>query len=75
MNKWTSCQYDDSLSLVNVTIVEGGINPRQQVLRRSHEFEREHKGCIAIEVEGGVENCPIGVISQDVADNQFKRGK
>ncbi|MBF1999570.1 MAG: hypothetical protein IGS50_02470 [Synechococcales cyanobacterium C42_A2020_086] len=75
MKKWTSCQYDDSLHLVSVTIVEGGINPRQQVIRRSQEYENDHKGCAAIEVEGGFENCPIGIQTQDIDQFHCTRGK
>lgn len=75
MNKWTSCQYDDSLHLVGVNSVEGGWNPRQQAIRRSQEYEYEHRGCVALEVEGGFENCPIAVMNQVVTENQFVRGK
>ena len=75
MHRWTSCQYDNSLHLVSVNVVEGGINPRQQVMRRSQEYERDHKGCAAIEVEGGVENCPIHVVAQDVNQSHSIRGK
>jgi hypothetical protein len=75
MLKWTSCQYDNSQNLVSVTVVEGGINPRQQVIRRSQEYEQEYKGCAAIEVEGGIENCPIGLMSQAVSDCHSHRGK
>jgi hypothetical protein len=75
MKKWTSCQYDTSQNLIGVTIVEGGFNPRQQVIRRSQEYEREHKGCAAVEVEGGFENCPIDLMAQAVAEFHSSRGK
>ncbi len=75
MDKWTSCQYDDSFNLAGVTIVEGGFNTRQQATRRSHEYEKEHKGCAAIEVEGGAENCPIHLVVQEVAQHHLIRGK
>lgn len=75
MKTWTSCQYDDSLHLVSINVVDGGLNPRQQAIRRSQEYEQDHKGCVAIEVEGGVENCPIGVMFNDVTENNFVRGK
>lgn len=75
MKRWTSCQYDNSLHLASVTIVEGGANPRQQVTRRSCEYERDHKDCAAIEVEGGFENCPIDLMAQDVVESRSLRGK
>lgn len=75
MKTWTSCQYDEGLHLVSVAIVEGGINPRRQVTRRSEEYELGHKGCVAIEVEGGLENCPVHVAVQEVDENHFIRGK
>jgi hypothetical protein len=75
MKTWTSCQYNDSLNLVSVTTVDGGMNPRQQAIRRSQEYEQDHKGCVAIEVAGGFENCPIGVMAEVIAENHFIRGK
>lgn len=75
MKTWTSCQYNDSLHLVSINTVDGGMNPRQQAIRRSQEYEQDHKGCVAIEVEGGVENCPIGVMANHVAENHCVRGK
>lgn len=75
MDKWTSCQYDDSLNLIGVTIVEGGFNTKQQVIRRSHEYENDHRGCAAIEVEGGSENCPIHLVPQEVNQRHLIRGK
>ncbi|WP_208734711.1 hypothetical protein, partial [Corallococcus praedator] len=65
MHKWTSCRYDASLNLAEVTVVEGGTNPRRMVTFRSQSYERDHKGCTAIEVEGGVENCPIGLVAEE----------
>lgn len=75
MEKWTSCQYDASLKLANVTVVEGGMNPKRLVMYRSQTYERENKGCMAIEVEGGVENCPIGLAAEEVTLNHSHRGK
>lgn len=73
MHKWTSCQYDSSMQLVGVTMVGGGMNPKYQVLRHSYEYENSHHGCSAIEVEGGVENCPLCVESQEVARSHTRR--
>ncbi|NEQ27522.1 MAG: hypothetical protein F6K28_52665 [Microcoleus sp. SIO2G3] len=75
MKKWTSCQYDASLNLTKVTVVEGGTNPRRMVTQRSQSYEREHKGCMAIEVEGGFENCPIGLVAEEAVLNHSYRGK
>lgn len=75
MQRWTSCQYDGSLHLVSVTSVEGGFNPKQQATRRSHEYERDHRGCAAIEVEGGFENCPIDLVANEVIESHSIRGK
>ncbi|MCU0524155.1 MAG: hypothetical protein MUF72_04950 [Elainella sp. Prado103] len=75
MDKWTSYQYDDSFHLVGITIVEGGFNAKQQVTRRSHEYEREHRGCAAIEVKGGPENCPVTMNAEIVEKLHMIRGK
>jgi hypothetical protein len=75
MKKWTSCQYDGSLHLVGINSVEGGWNPRQQAIRRSQDYEQDHKGCVALEVEGGFENCPIDLMLQPATENHFVRGK
>lgn len=75
MDKWTSCQYDDSFHLVGITIIEGGFNTKQQATRRSHEYEKEHRGCAAIEIEGGFENCPITMNAQVVERLHANRGK
>jgi len=75
MKKWTFCQYDEFFHLANVTMIEGGMNPRRLVVQRSQACEREHEGCVAIEVEGGFENCPIGLDVEGVALNHPCRGK
>jgi hypothetical protein len=75
MTKWTSCQYDGSQNLLSISSVEGGMNPRRQAILRSQEYERDHKGCPALEVEGGFENCPIGVLPEIVDEYHFMRGK
>ncbi len=75
MTKWTSCQYDDAQHLSHCISVEGGFNPRQQATRRSHEYEISHKGCAAVEVPGGVENCPIDLMAQVADEYHSCRGK
>jgi hypothetical protein len=51
------------------------MNPRRLLGQRSQACEREHEGCVAIEVEGGFENCPIGPDIEGVALNHPCRGK